>query len=264
VQTDFIFDHAVRLTPIANDGRWRGEISPAWNIFGVPNGGFLATVGLQAVARTVPQRDLLAVSAYYASKTEPGPVEVSAEPVRIGKRVSTAAGRIEQSAEARVALTAMFGDLDEVTGPTSITEQRPHFPPPDECVRAEGPVAPDFIKQFDARLTPEAAGWALGHPSGKAEMSGWNRFVDGRPPDVASLPLFADAFPPPIFNLLQPTWTPTFELTVHVLARPAEGWLQCRFRTRFMQNGLLEEEGEIWDETGTLVALSRQLAQART
>ena len=259
---DFIFDRATQVEETA-DGRWRAEIAPAWNIFGVPNGGFLATVSLAATARIVPHPDLLSVSAYYPSKTEPGEVLIQADTVRIGKSVSTVEARMEQEGEVRVLATAMYGDLSAARGPTNISEPRPVFPPPEECVKAEGPVAPEFVKQFDMWLTPDSAGWASGHPSGRAEMCAWVRFVDGRHADPASLPLFADCLPPAIFNLIQPSWTPTFELTVHVRARPVPGWLQCRFRTRYLQNGYLEEDGEIWDESGSLVALSRQLAQAR-
>lgn len=52
----------------------------------------------------------------------------------------------------------------------------------------------------------------------------------------------------------------TVELTVHVRARPAPGWLACRSTTRFVAGGFHEEDFEIWDSTGALVAQSRQLA----
>jgi len=55
-------------------------------------------------------------------------------------------------------------------------------------------------------------------------------------------------------------WTPTVELTAHVRASPAPGWLRCRFSTRFVTAGFLEEDGEVWDSTGRLVGQSRQLA----
>jgi acyl-CoA thioesterase len=262
VDGDFIFDRATRLDE-TSDGAWRAEISPRWNIFGVPNGGYLAAVGLAGLARLVPHPDVLSVSAYYLTKTEPGEVLVRAQTVRIGKRLSTGVVQVEQEGEPRVHLTAMYTDLSHAGGPTHVERGPPAFPPPEECVKAEGPLAPEFVKNFEMRFTPESAGWATGRPSGHAEMSGWVRFVDGRPPDPASLPLFADCLPPAIFNVMQPAWTPTFELTVHVRTRPAPGWLQLRFTTRYLQDGYLEEDGELWDERRTLVALSRQLAQAR-
>ncbi len=84
-----------------------------------------------------------------------------------------------------------------------------------------------------------------------------------RPIDSLALLLACDAFPPAAFNLDMPTnWVPTVELTVHVRAIPAPGPVACFFRTRFVQNGLLEADGEVWDQNGVLVAQSRQLALA--
>ena len=117
-------------------------------------------------------------------------------------------------------------------------------------------------------MTALVAGLALvvavsgcSRPSGVAEMAGWIRFADGREPDTATLPLFADAFPPSTLNVVESLWVPTLELTVHVRARPEPGWLQCRFLTRYLIQGYLEEDGEIWDSAGKLVALSRQMAR---
>jgi acyl-CoA thioesterase len=55
----------------------------------------------------------------------------------------------------------------------------------------------------------------------------------------------------------------TIQLTVHLRAKPAPGWLACRATTRFVSGGYHEEDFEIWDANGTLVAQSRQLALLR-
>lgn len=41
---------------------------------------------------------------------------------------------------------------------------------------------------------------------------------------------------------------------------PAPGWLAWVFTTRFVTDGVIEEDGEIWDWEGHLVAQGRQLA----
>jgi hypothetical protein len=92
-------------------------------------------------------------------------------------------------------------------------------------------------------------------------VRGWFRLRDSEPIDTVALLCAIDAFPPTAFNAALPVaWTPTLELTAHVRARPVPGWLRCQFTTRFVSGGFLEEDGEVWDVSGHLVAQSRQLA----
>ena len=72
----------------------------------------------------------------------------------------------------------------------------------------------------------------------------------------------ADAFAPVCFQVPQFTvsWAPTLELTVHIRQRPAPGPVRVAFSSRFIQDGMFEEDGEVWDHRGVLVAQSRQLA----
>ena len=95
-----------------------------------------------------------------------------------------------------------------------------------------------------------------GRPTGTGEISGWFTFDDA-PPDEQQFDAFgllqaADAFAPVCFNRSEVplAWAPTLELTVHVRGVPAPGPLRCRFRNRFMQHGLFEEDGEMWDSLG--------------
>jgi acyl-CoA thioesterase len=248
-----------------SEGGFRAEVSPRWNIGPNPNGGYLASVALAALARSVPHPDPLAVTAHYAGRVSPGPVVVDVDVLRAGRGLSTAVARLVQEGEARVQVTAAFGDLSAHEGPTVVTGERPTFPPPEACVPVDPsiPGVPEIMRRLDMRFTPESAGFVIGHRRGVAAMEGWIRFADGREPDTGSLVVAADAFPPTVLNLMETPWVPTIELTVHVRGRPAPGWLQCAFRTRYLIDGDLEEDGELWDSSGRLVALSRQLARVR-
>ena len=80
--------------------------------------------------------------------------------------------------------------------------------------------------------------------------------------DVLALLFVVDALPPVTFDLGLPGWAPTVQLSVHVRARPAPGWAILRHATRNLAGGLFEEDCEVWDSSGRLVAQSRQLARA--
>lgn len=257
VEYEFDQDTAVHAVTA---GVYEGIITPRWNIGSVPNGGYVLAVGMAALRAALPSPDPLSVTAHYLRPSVPGPVRIAVETIKVGRRYTTAMARMTQGEKETARILATYGDLNRGGGPTHIAGVPPPLPPRETLTPLRRDNVPDFGGRFDMLSTNLP--FVPGHAIGPAEVSGWLRFADGRQPDVHALGLIADAFPPAAFHVLAPRWVPTLELTVHVRAHPTSEWLRCVFRTRFIFGGLLEEDGEIWDEAGTLVALSRQLAAA--
>jgi len=156
-----------------------------------------------------------------------------------------------------------LGDLSRAEGPEQVEGGPPDLPPPERCVAldATDTFPPPFMSKVDVRLHPDDAAFSTGQRSGNALMRGWFRLPDDETIDSVALLCAVDALPPTAFNARLPmAWTPTVELTAHIRARPSPGWLRCRFATRFVSAGFLEEDGEVWDSSGRLVGQSRQLA----
>jgi len=248
----------------AGGGLYHADVDAGWNVGERPNGGYLAALVARTVGTGVPHPDPITVTTHYLRSPVPGPVSIDVEVLRSGKRHTTAMARMEQEGTERLRMLATFGDLSASGGRSSVSAEPPALPPLEECVsgRAElpGGTVVAIMERFDIRFDPATVGWVVGRPSGRAEIGGWLRFADQREPDPWSLLLVVDAFPPTTFSLGLMGWVPTVELTTHVRARPAPGWLRVWIRTRVLAGGYLEEDAEVWDSTDTLVAMSRQLA----
>jgi hypothetical protein len=92
-------------------------------------------------------------------------------------------------------------------------------------------------------------------------MRGYVRLREHRDPDALLLALAVDALPPVVFGLGATGWAPTVEMTWHMRAVPAPGPLQVSTWARQVSAGWFDEEGEVFDAAGRLVAQSRQLAR---
>jgi acyl-CoA thioesterase len=252
---EFDTDTAVESTA---EGRYRGRVEERWNVGMVANGGYAMAIGMRALGQALAAGDPLTVTAHFLRPTLPGPVDVETEVVKRGRRFATGTARLLQGGKEAVRLLGTYGDVARQPSPTRITAQPPVVPPAGQGITR--PDSPLIAGRYDHRFAAENLDWLQGKRSDLAEIRGAVRFHDGRMPDALSLAAIADSFPPPVFSWIDPTWVPTLELTLHVRAQPKSEWLSCVFRTRFLFGGLLEEDGELWDETGQLVALSRQLA----
>lgn len=253
----------------AKPGVYVAEVPSGWDIAGATNGGLMLAIATRAVLEETGDPDPLTVTAHYFAPAQPGPVRIHVEVIRTGNRLRTSTVRLEtDSGEvllAMLATTTVLGTpgAEDLSGQTLVAGQPPSLPRPEECLLVEptDTFPPPFMGNVDVRLPPDVVGFALGKPMGRAEMRGWFSLPEGEPLGSLGALLASDAFPPPVFNAALPiNWTPTVELTVQVRSRPASSRLRCTFRSRFVEHGLLEVDGELWDESDHLVALSRQLA----
>lgn len=261
------FETETALTQLA-DGRYTGTVSKHWNIGSNPNGGYLLCIVLGAIARLSEQHpDPLSVTTHYLRPGIPdAPCDVQVELVRKGRTLTTARAQLAQEGKTRLEVLTAFGDLTapgvETPHDKPVSLTAPAIPGPLDCpersAEAQGVELP-IRDRIEIRVNPETQG-SIGLADGKAEVSGWIRLRDQTPSTSIMAAMFTDAFPPALFGLLGVIgWVPTIELTVHVRRRPATPWLLGRFVTDDLQGGRMVESGALWDETGALVAQSRQL-----
>src|SRR5436190_677247 len=223
----------------------------------------LVTAAASTDATAVPHP--LVASAHYLASPEPGPAELTVQVLRLGRR--TAQTRVSLATAAGLCVEALVtcGHLDPAE-PFFDGVEPAKLPAEEGCPRlpVEGPgFEVPLMAVLAERLDPATMGWAVGKPSGRGELRGWLRFVDGREPDTLALLTVVDALPPATFDLGVTGWVPTLELSCHVRAAPAPGALVVRQRARHVSGGRVDEECDVWDSTGRLVATGHQLAGVR-
>ena len=259
--TDHVFDADTAIEP-AGEHVYATALTDRWTaIGGTPNGGYMLAPCLRALQADLPFPDPLVTSAHFLRPGAVGPAEVRTEVVRAGRRVATGEARLVQDGREIVRVLATFGDLGQADGRTLMLGEAPELPPPEETPEVlEGGVMPgvSITEQIEYRA-PKLPGWAKGSPGGEPGLEFWMRFRDGRDADPVALAALVDAAAPAVLDIGSPG-SATIELTVHVRARPAPGWLACRNLTRHVIGGFHEEDFEIWDSAGSLVAQSRQFA----
>jgi len=258
-----LFDQDISLTqkkPLV----FKGNISNNWSVNGTPNGGYLMAMVTNAMVKCSDKKGTPIITANYISKSVPGGAEIVVEKFAQSTQFSRLQARLIQDGIERIRVTGTFSDEKNECFIERYETPPPDIRPPGECI--EIPPVPNFtiLDNMEMRLDPECTGWMEGNLSDRSELKGWIRYRDRREFDLFSTLACTDSFPPPIMasqGML--AWVPTIELSINVRNIPKTTWLKCIFRTRFVNCGLLEEDGEVWDENGELISISRQIAQFR-
>lgn len=203
------------------DDLFRARITDRWNTFAGPNGGYVLATAVRALAEIAPMPHPFAVTGHFLRPPRPGDAEIGTELIKAGRRHATAHARLSQDGKDVLVVLATFADLATAKGREVVFNEPPSLPAPDAAIDPLGALDAAVIPPIAHRMDLRVA-----------EMPG---FVEGRP-----------------------SGRPEFSAWMRVTG--GDGWLAMRVRTRHVIRGYHEEDAELWDSTGSLVAQSRQLA----
>lgn len=254
------YDAATALERV-DDHRFAVSVDGGWFVAG-PNGGYLAAMLLRA-AQSVPEttgRPARSMSVHYLEPAVAGPATLDVEVARAGRSMAFATVRLTQGGRRVAQAMAALG-----TGrsPVEFQDLRPGpVAPPEEL--APPPLPPELMPPITGRFDYRPVDPVELFSSERSDMWCWLRLAQPRPTDDAVLALMVDALPPAmLFRAGPPHVYPTVDLTVH-LRHPVppdhDGWCLGHVVTRSAAGGFVEEDCDVYDRRGTLLAQGRQLA----
>jgi hypothetical protein len=282
-----IFDEATAVTR-RGEGRYDALLDARFALV-VPgsatppaiNGGALLATVMRAVLAESPLPHPVATSAHFLRVGAIAPAEVHVTWLKHGRTAATARAALSQDGKVILDATMTVGTVpgaaeaagaghaaDAIPGTLLWTGPPPGFPPISDCVdlgewrgTSSSDGASGYAAQVDMLMDPATTGWRRGEPSGLPEMRGYFQLRDRQDPDPYVLAMAVDGLPPVVFGLGATSWAPTVELTWHMRAVPGPGPLAVAARARHVSGGWFDEEAEVWDAAGRLVAQSRQIAR---
>ncbi|MDH2430019.1 thioesterase family protein [Sphaerisporangium sp. TRM90804] len=238
-------------------------LDDGYAIGGPLNGGYLLAAVLRAVVDASPYEHPVSTAAQFLRAPRPGPAQVRLEQLKTGRTVAMTRATLVQDGTAYIDTLVTTATLRPGDGEWSAAPAVA-MPPLGECVSLPDPKPESNMTlsaQMDLRFDPPTIGWLTGAPTGRPESRAYFRMAEPQDPDPYVLALAVDALPPVAFSAGARGWAPTVELTWHLRALPAPGWLTLIGQGRSIRDGWFDEDVEVWDSAGTLVAQSRQLAR---
>ncbi|NKZ06666.1 thioesterase family protein [Actinomadura latina] len=244
------------------DGRYEVDLDAGYAIGEALNGGYLMAVLGRAAVDASPHAHPVSTAANFHRVAKAGPAQVIVDVRKTGRTAASALVTLVQNDSPVVDALVTTGTLDASAEPAYAgAAPATPVPPLDACTEFRPPSGGGFADTVDMRFDRTTMGWLDGQPTGSPEIRAWFRHHDGYEIDAYSLALAVDALPPVALNLGAQGWAPTVELTWHMRAVPAPGWLAVHGTGRLLAGGWFDEEVEVWDTAGRLVAQSRQIAR---
>lgn len=259
------FDKDIEASSIGNN-KFIGEIATGWSTGRGPNGGYIAACLMSAMNKTIddPTRLIRSLTTHYLSPPSLGEYEITLETEKSGKSATFITARMRQ--RERVVAKAFGAFAINLPGPFFQDVQLGEPPSPNQIAPSrvnEGRLV-EMHERYISKVVPDKESF----PNRRlAKSSGWLRLSENRKTDSLLLAAYSDAWLPSIFTKLDGDFAvPTLDLTIHFrsdcdpLDLDEDAFCFVKFKSQLANGGFIEEDGEIYDPDGRLLAQSRQLA----
>lgn len=258
----FLFDQSLALN-VVDENTYSIPSPVDWCFLEIPNGGFLLSAAVKAMAQSLPHGDPISASAVYVNRVQHEDINIQVTSLGGGRSICQGRAELVQNDQVCVQTMGCFTTLAQRQGAYYSAIDAPDLSPPTDSERLTFPNC-SITDHIDMRVSKDTAcHLKQGEPVGN-EFVGWIAFTDQRPVDFLALFTFADCFPRVIETWLgDQGWVPTLDYHVNCFEAPAPGYIACKMKIVASNHGLLEEYCEMWDSEGKLVATARQVMSMR-
>lgn len=260
----FALDAATTLTRLP-DGTYRAQVDETWWNFQSAFGGWAAALAYEAVRQSDDCRgELASLNAIFPAAIVAGTLTLKVE--RLIKRARTDFWRVSFFHEDKPESLIFSADLVmTLRRPSDLSYDAamPEAPAPDTIEPMPiNPMAPKWMMHFDQRMFE-------GRPFSKnlqPRTRTWIKFADDRPFDAKGVVAIADTPMPRVFFVTDvPKFGSTVSFSVHILAgdeqlKATDGPLLIEADSAGVFDGSYDQRVQIWSPSGTLLAVSNQLA----
>ncbi|MBV8981217.1 MAG: thioesterase family protein [Acidimicrobiia bacterium] len=245
-------------------GRFSANIDEAWWVYRGPHGGYVGAIVMRAMVEAVADasRPARSFTIHYLVPPKVGPVEVETTIERAGGAMTSVSARLVQDDQPVALALAAFSSSRKA--PEYDDLPMPEVPPPSEVAAMSMEASPPHIRFFEHRQAIGSAPFSGGE---EAVSGGWLRLAEPQLLDAPLLVEYADGWMPAVFSRTQErVGVPTVDLSVHfrvplpLADASPDDFVLVVFRSPLARDGFVVEDGEIWSESGELIAESRQLA----
>ena len=266
------FQKALKLENIEDN---KFIVNPDINYFvgNTPHGGYLMALMHKALTNILPHSTAISSSVQYLDRIDAKPFELEVDVFKKSRGSSSGIVKLKQDNKICTTFTGTCSDFEFMKGYDDLQKPLPKIfndSNKKDYVnmnydKISKGFTPAFIQQLECLIHPDHAWWKREakqkNQDNEARCSAFLEMKGGKP-DQFCLSFYSDILPPVVSNKYGPLgWIPTITLTTHIRQLPTTAEVYADFKASDINKGYFEQDCNIWDLDGNLVASSRQLTR---